>query len=1010
MSDLEFTGGFDITDALQSVDTLATELQSRIDEALGNISIEAFTSTLLAAADDAFSTPIPIEADASAIPAEIDSALADASAAVAIDADTAPAASEVGDLVATVDGETATLTVDADTTDAQSAVDDLSSSIDSAGGSASGANAKVGGLGLSTGQLAGVAGLAVGEVGGLREASSLLGERTAVATTGALGLAAGIGELYAKGIEAVSAEERFNLVLGETAQRVKEVNVGDLSTDLFKLTSQMGSTDAATRNGAATIFQFAVNAGATRQQSAQFTDQLFVLASRAVALKPSLGDVADVATRMEVGLGRARSAAQQFGISISQAEINQRALTDTGKASASELTAYEKSVAGAEIAVQRYGSTLKNTITEGSQNAAIEQRRLKASFDDFLASAGKPLVAPALDLIRQAIPVGKDLAAALSDVASVAIPLLSGALQILGPAIEPVVVGFLAMKAASLAAAGLSALAGGVEVLAGSLPALAIGETTAAAATETFAGGIATASISVGALSSAAIPGAIAAFGSYEATTWALHAAQDALFGPTESYADRVKDLTSAVQSVDGPTQGMVGRFTDVVRAIGPVQPNLAGAAITLGAFKEVAKQNVGVAAQLAEQFPKTSATYRGMQLVLKDLQGAQDAQKKSADDQAASVQRVTGSIDMSSKAYIAAATEFGDYAASVAAKSPLTETQLGDIAKSATALDTATATAFNSATSLVQQFSSAVTVSTTDINNALVLQVAAATQWSSDLKSLAAAGIDQGLIDELRKAGPKAEPLITGLLADVAAGNVGAINSAEQSLKTILDDTNSTLDQMTLTGAIKFSEFAAVANARLKDLKEGGTKNLDALRTTSDQELTQMATDVETQMGRVGIAINSLPKSHDTKITADVSQAFAALDALREKYANVPGIGIITAHPTVAPTSGDEFAAAIAFAQANGRAAGGSVEAGMPYLVNEQTPRSEIFVPKEAGAIMPRSVWDALSSASTAAGSVQPTDNSIRIDHIDARGLEDPVRTSLAVGRRLRSENFLRT
>lgn len=598
-----------------------------------------YTSAIAGAEDyaqalaDALDTAAQIGAES--IASNIQAALDAISAtSITVDADTTPAATEVTDLVATVDSENAAIQVDADTTDAQAAVDDLTSSIDSAGSSASGAQEKVSGLGLSTGQLAGVAGLAVGEVGGLREASSLLGERTAIATTGALGLAAGIGELYHQGIQAVSAEERFNLVLGETAALVESVHVGDLNTDLFTLTQRMGATDAATRNAAATVFQFSLNAGASRQEAAHFTDDLFALASRAVALKPSLGDVTDVAASMEVGLGRARSAAQQYGISISQAEINTRAMEDTGKTSASTLTAYEKSVAGAEIALERYGGTLKSTIDEGSQNAAIEQRRLTASFEDFLASAGKPLVAPALDLIKEAIPVGKDLASALSDIATVAIPLLSGALTILGPAIEPVVVGFFALKAATLAASGIAALAGGLEVLAGEMPAVAIGETTAAAATETLAGSLASLSVGLSTLSSAAIPAAIAGFAAYEAETWLLKTARDAAGGHTLS--DTLKEEAAAAREAAKPTGDLVLKFEDVIKAVS-TDSGPGGLVLELRAFKDIAEQNIGTAARLADQFPKTSDTYRGMQRILLDLTTAQSQATGGSDALAAS-------------------------------------------------------------------------------------------------------------------------------------------------------------------------------------------------------------------------------------------------------------------------------------------------------------------------------------------------------------------------------------
>lgn len=70
------------------------------------------------------------------------------------------------------------------------------------------------------------------------------------------------------------------------------------------------------------------------------------------------------------------------------------------------------------------------------------------------------------------------------------------------------------------------------------------------------------------------------------------------------------------------------------------------------------------------------------------------------------------------------------------------------------------------------------------------------------------------------------------------------------------------------------------------------------------------------------------------------------------------------------------------------GRAAGGPVTAGRPYLVNENTPRSEVFVPNASGRILTASQASRMGSGVT----IQ--------NNVDARGATDPAAVEVAVER----------
>jgi hypothetical protein len=88
-----------------------------------------------------------------------------------------------------------------------------------------------------------------------------------------------------------------------------------------------------------------------------------------------------------------------YGIQLTAAEIATRALADTGKTAASDLTIVEKSIAGAELASEKYGSDAGGDGGGRTKNAAVQAESLKASFKEAIEQIGVPLVAPVLDLL-----------------------------------------------------------------------------------------------------------------------------------------------------------------------------------------------------------------------------------------------------------------------------------------------------------------------------------------------------------------------------------------------------------------------------------------------------------------------------------------------------------------------------------------------------------------------------------------------------------------------------------
>lgn len=420
MPPLEEQVGLDISAALQDADQLATQAGQALEAALTS-AVDSFTSS--------FSTA------AQAIQEQIAEALS-TEQTVPVGADTTAAQGEVSGLVSEVDATQASIEVDADTSSAEAAVSDLADSAESASQSLSKGADGGSKFAESAGLIAGSAALARGEVGGLTEASGALSFVSGAAVGGVAALGVSVFELAQKGIEAVSAEERFNAVVGETAAQVERVKVGSLTTDLAKLGLQFGSTDSEIKNSASTLFAFATNSGASREEAAKFTTEVTALGARAISLNPALGNLGDVAETLSVRLARGGRFAAAYGLSLTAAEINARALGNTGKTAAADLTIYEKATAAAQIASERYGDTLGKVVADGAKNAANQQKSLRAEITQLLEEAGRPLVAPFLDAIKQGAPAIGAFATSVGQLAAASLPAVIGALQAAVPLLQ----------------------------------------------------------------------------------------------------------------------------------------------------------------------------------------------------------------------------------------------------------------------------------------------------------------------------------------------------------------------------------------------------------------------------------------------------------------------------------------------------------------------------------------------------------------------------------------------
>lgn len=440
LSDLQQVG--------QGLETTASDFQQALTDAISTASSEQLTLSFdesglesdITGAIAAVEGLVTTDIDESSITDSVQQALFDVDTLVTVDvdADVAAAQAEIDGL----QGDTITIEVDADTEPAITALDDLNGAAADAGG---GLNDLSGAASSIQGPLQSLAGSGAGGIGGVVGALEAIPGAGAIAGVGLGGLAAITDGFVQKAISAESATRRLNQIFGESAVAFDNIDVGSLSTSLSDLTLKLGSSTSGVRNAAASFGQLGIQAGIPVESVQATTESLIALASRAVALNPNLGEVGDVADRMGKALARGGRASAPFGIALTAAEINARALADTGKATARELTQYDKAAAGAAIATEKLGDHLGEDIAKGAENPQLALKSMQVELNRVQAELGKELQPTFFELLRAALPLIESSLRTVGDLAKTLLPPLIPVIEVfsqivgeIGSALGPV--------------------------------------------------------------------------------------------------------------------------------------------------------------------------------------------------------------------------------------------------------------------------------------------------------------------------------------------------------------------------------------------------------------------------------------------------------------------------------------------------------------------------------------------------------------------------------------------
>lgn len=143
-------------------------------------------------------------------------------------------------------------------------------------------------------------------------------------------------------------------------------------------------------NGLAAIIGTTLkSSGTPLNELADATDTMI---GRAADLAATFGGpVPEASAAMAAALRGEFEPLRRYGVSLDQAAINSRALADTGKTSASALTAQEKAAAAQAIIMERSADSAGRFAAE-SDTLAGKQERVRAQFENTKATLGQQLL------------------------------------------------------------------------------------------------------------------------------------------------------------------------------------------------------------------------------------------------------------------------------------------------------------------------------------------------------------------------------------------------------------------------------------------------------------------------------------------------------------------------------------------------------------------------------------------------------------------------------------------
>lgn len=240
--------------------------------------------------------------------------------------------------------------------------------------------------------------------------SAIGGIAKTVATVGAIGAVA-LGGLAVKSVMAASdmaeAQNKVNVVFGEGAEAI----------NAFASTAarSVGLSRTEALNATGTFGNMFTQLGIGEAASADMSTQMVKLAADFGSFHNA--DISDVIAAQTSAFRGEYDAVQRFVPTINAANVEQKALEMTGKATTKMLTAQEKALAVQTLLMEGAGKATGD-FANTSTGMANSMRIIKASISDATVQIGErllPVVTPMIAAFAQAIPGAIDAAIGVFD-------------------------------------------------------------------------------------------------------------------------------------------------------------------------------------------------------------------------------------------------------------------------------------------------------------------------------------------------------------------------------------------------------------------------------------------------------------------------------------------------------------------------------------------------------------------------------------------------------------------
>ncbi len=178
--------------------------------------------------------------------------------------------------------------------------------------------------------------------------------------------------------------------------------------------------------------------GATEEQSAELSIQMATLAGDVASFSNAAGGAQAVLAALQSAINGEREALKTYGLAISETEVQQRALIDTGKDRAEQLTRLEKAEATVALAYEKAGKAIGD-LDRTSDSAANTLRRIGARAKEAGVELGEALLGglePVLPVIEDLIPTIGSVATAIGKLIAAIGPLVAAVGKLLNPALK----------------------------------------------------------------------------------------------------------------------------------------------------------------------------------------------------------------------------------------------------------------------------------------------------------------------------------------------------------------------------------------------------------------------------------------------------------------------------------------------------------------------------------------------------------------------------------------------